>query len=65
MVAAAHVLSSHGGRGRHNFEFEASLLYRIPGQPGLHRETLIEKPKPKIFKNKGRRVLGLTEDCLL
>jgi hypothetical protein len=34
-----------GGRGRRISEFEASLVYRvILGQPGLHRETLSQKP---------------------
>jgi hypothetical protein len=29
------------------FEFEANLVYKIPGQPGLHRETLSRKTKKK------------------
>jgi hypothetical protein len=29
-----------GGRGRRISEFEVSLVYKVPGQPGLHRETL-------------------------
>ena len=33
------------GRGRQISEFEASLVYRVPGQPGLHRETLSQKTK--------------------
>jgi hypothetical protein len=31
---------SLGGRGRWISEFEASLVYRVPGHPGLSRETL-------------------------
>jgi hypothetical protein len=33
-------------------EFKASLVYRVPGQPGLHRETLVSKKKKKKKKNK-------------
>jgi hypothetical protein len=33
--------------GRRISEFEASLVYRVPGQPGLHRETLSQKKKKK------------------
>lgn len=29
------------------FEFETSLVDRVPGQPGLHKETL--SPKQKEF----------------
>jgi hypothetical protein len=29
-----------GGRGRQIFEFKISLVYRVPEQPVLHRETL-------------------------
>jgi hypothetical protein len=36
-----------GGRGRQISEFETSLVYRVPGQPGLHRETLSRKTKTK------------------
>jgi hypothetical protein len=40
-----------GGRGRQISEFKASLIYRVPGQPGLHRETLSQNlpasPKQK------------------
>jgi hypothetical protein len=36
-----------GGRGRWISEFEASLVYRVPGQPGLYRETLSRKKKKK------------------
>ena len=42
------------GRGRQISEFEASLVYRVPGQPRLHRETLSQKIKKKK-KNLGRR----------
>jgi hypothetical protein len=34
-----------GGRGRQISEFEASLVYRVPGQPGLYREILSRKTK--------------------
>jgi hypothetical protein len=39
-----------GGRGRQIFEIEASLVYRVPGQPGLHREILSRKKKKKKKK---------------
>jgi hypothetical protein len=29
--------------GRRISEFEASLVYKVPGQPGLYRETLSQK----------------------
>jgi hypothetical protein len=32
-------------------ELEASLVYRVPGQPELHRETLTQKTKTR--KDKG------------
>ena len=32
-------------------EFKANLVYKVPGQPGLHRETLSKKNKNKN-KNK-------------
>jgi hypothetical protein len=31
-------------------EFDASLFYRVSLQPGLHRETLSQKPKNKTKK---------------
>jgi hypothetical protein len=34
-----------GNRDRWVSEFKASLVYRVPGQPGLHRETLSSKIK--------------------
>jgi hypothetical protein len=40
-----------GGRGRQISEFRASLVYRVPGQPGLHKETLSRK-KTKTNKKK-------------
>ena len=45
------------GRGRQTFELKASLVYRVPGQPGLHRETLSgyergKKTVKKIFRSK-------------
>jgi hypothetical protein len=37
--------------GRQISEFKASLVYKVSlGQPGLHRETLSQKPKPKTKK---------------
>jgi hypothetical protein len=30
--------------------FEASLVYKVPGQPGLHRETLSQEKKKKKKK---------------
>ena len=37
--------------GRQISEFKASLVYKVSlGQPGLHRETLFQKPKPKTKK---------------
>jgi hypothetical protein len=41
-----------GGRGRQISEFKASLVYRVPGKPGLHRETLSRKTKTKTNKKK-------------
>jgi hypothetical protein len=34
-----------GGRGRRISEFEASLVYRVPAQPRLYRETLSQTNK--------------------
>jgi hypothetical protein len=46
-----------GGKGRQISEFEASLVYRVSGKPGLHRETVSKnknknknKQTKKIFK---------------
>jgi hypothetical protein len=39
-----------GGRSRQISEFEASLVYRVPGQPGIHRETLSGKTKQNKTK---------------
>jgi hypothetical protein len=39
------------GRGRWISEFEASLVYRVPGQPGLYRETLPWKKQNKAKQN--------------
>jgi hypothetical protein len=36
-----------GGRGRQISEFKASLVYRVPGHPGVHREILSQKIKNK------------------
>jgi hypothetical protein len=48
-----------GGRGRWISGFEARLVYRVrvPGQPGLHRETLSRKTKQQN-KNK-----NLSPEC--
>lgn len=32
-----------GGLGRRRTEFKASLNYKVPGQPSLHRERLSQK----------------------
>ena len=40
-------------------EFEASLVYRVPGQPGLYRETLSWKKKKKKKKTSPEK----TETC--
>jgi hypothetical protein len=40
-----------GGRGRQISEFKASLVYRVPGQPGLYRETLTQQNKTKQNKS--------------
>jgi hypothetical protein len=42
-----------GDRGRWISEFEASLIYRVQGQPGLHRETLSQEEEKKKKKKKG------------
>ena len=48
-----HLCSQYsGGRGRWSSEFEASLVYRVPGQPWLLRETLSPQTKKKINKKK-------------
>jgi hypothetical protein len=36
--------------------FKASLVYRVPGHPGLHRETLSRKQKQK---QKQKKVAGI------
>jgi hypothetical protein len=41
-----------GGRGRWISEFEARLVYKVPGQPGLHRETLSRKTKKQNKQTK-------------
>jgi hypothetical protein len=42
------------GRGRQISEFKANLVYKVPGQPGLYRETLSQKTKNKT-KNKKQK----------
>jgi hypothetical protein len=37
-------------------EFKASLFYRVPGQQGLHRETLLEKSKKKKKMKKKKKI---------
>jgi hypothetical protein len=44
-----------GSRGRYISEFEASLIYRVPEQPGLYRETLCRKNKTKKKKKKRKK----------
>jgi hypothetical protein len=34
-----------------SLEFEASLIYRVPGQLGLHRETLFQQNKTKVLRS--------------
>jgi hypothetical protein len=41
-----------GGRSRWISEFEVNLVYRIPGQPGLHRETLSRNHPQSLPQNK-------------
>jgi hypothetical protein len=48
-----------GGRGRWISEFEASLVYTVPGQPGPYRETLSQKTKK--WQSQVRRIQGLAE----
>ena len=46
-------------------EVEASL---IPGQPGLHRETLSQKNPTNYFKKEGKKAANVflnTDSCLL
>ena len=44
--------ASEESRSRQISEFEASLVYRVPGQPRIHGETLLRKPKPNQTKPK-------------
>jgi hypothetical protein len=39
-------------------EFESTLVYKVPGQPGLHRETLSQKNKKTKKKKKKKRLSG-------
>ena len=51
VVLMTHPLipSTWRGRGEGNLcEFEVSLVYRVPGQSGLHRETLCQKKKKSV-----------------
>jgi hypothetical protein len=41
-----------GGRDRWISEFEVILVYRVPGQPELHRENLSQKNKSKNTNKK-------------
>jgi DNA-binding XRE family transcriptional regulator len=43
-----------GGRGRQISEFEANQVCRVPGQPGLHRETLSHNNKTKQNENNNK-----------
>jgi hypothetical protein len=49
----AHAFSP--SRDRQISEFEASLVYRVPGQQRLHRETLSQKDKEEKRKKEERR----------
>jgi hypothetical protein len=44
-----------GGRGRQISEFDASLVYRVPGQPGLYRATLSQNKNKNKNKNKNNK----------
>jgi hypothetical protein len=46
-----------GGRSRQISELEASLIYRVPGQPGLHRNPVSKKKKRKKGKKKSQKCL--------
>jgi hypothetical protein len=37
-------------------EFKASLVYRVPGQPGLYRETLPQNKKNKKKQKEKKRM---------
>jgi hypothetical protein len=54
-----------GGKGRGISEFEASLVYRVPGQPGLYRETLSQKTnKQKQTNKKQKQTLSLVKTLI-
>jgi hypothetical protein len=44
-----------GGRGGQISEFKASLVYRVPRQPGLYKETLSQKEKEKGKERKEKK----------
>jgi hypothetical protein len=50
-----------GGRGRRISEFKACLVYRVPRQPGLYRETLSQETKQKTNQQK-KVLIMLTEE---
>jgi hypothetical protein len=54
-------LQHSGGRGRWISEFKASLVYKVPGQSGLHRETLSRKTRSKKKKTTLRRGLLIVQ----
>jgi hypothetical protein len=55
----ARLKSQHlGGRSRRISEFKASLVYRVTGQPGLHRETLSRKKKNQTKTKKPKQKDG-------
>jgi hypothetical protein len=60
VVAHTFNPSTWEAEGRRISEFEASLVYRVPGQPGLHRETLSRKTKKKKKKKNLKRPSCLT-----
>jgi hypothetical protein len=58
-----------GGRSRWISKFEVSMVYRVPGQPGLHKEkprlkkTNKQTNKQKNKKTKKTRWEGCLQTC--
>jgi hypothetical protein len=50
--------STQGQRQADLFKFEANLVYRVPGQPGLHRETLSQTKKTNKQKINKQTVIS-------
>jgi hypothetical protein len=49
-VVCAFSLNTRGQRQEDLFEFKTSLVYTVPGHPGLHSKTLSQKKKKKKKK---------------